>query len=242
MGLQRLRPLRRQGLDRSAARQRHRARSSRPRRTPSTCRARSKPGTSILKAHGTWPLARALEPAIHYAEFGFPVAARVASDWTGPRRQARQQPRRDQALSVQRPRAGARRHRQAAGAGRDSEGYRQGRPARVLRGPDRRGHGGDARSAGLGADCRGFRRASRRGGDADLDQLSRHRSRRDSAEHTRAHRAGDAQHPGKFRHGGARSARPGSLPSDAGGGAHGLRRARHPHRRAVADARGGLRR
>jgi gamma-glutamyltranspeptidase/glutathione hydrolase len=36
---------------------------------------------AILKAHGTWPLARALEPAIHYAEYGFPVASRVASDW-----------------------------------------------------------------------------------------------------------------------------------------------------------------
>src|SRR4051794_21850706 len=36
---------------------------------------------AILEARGTWPLARALEPAIHYAEFGFPVAARVASDW-----------------------------------------------------------------------------------------------------------------------------------------------------------------
>ena len=36
---------------------------------------------AILKAHGTWPLARALEPAIHYAEHGFPVASRVASDW-----------------------------------------------------------------------------------------------------------------------------------------------------------------
>jgi gamma-glutamyltranspeptidase/glutathione hydrolase len=38
---------------------------------------------AILKAHGTWPLSRALEPAIHYAEFGFPVAARVSSDWKG---------------------------------------------------------------------------------------------------------------------------------------------------------------
>ena len=45
LGLQRLRPLRRQGLDRGAARQGHRARSSRPRRTRSTCRARSRPGT-----------------------------------------------------------------------------------------------------------------------------------------------------------------------------------------------------
>ena len=55
---------------------------------------------AILKAHGTWPLDRALAPAIQYAEDGFPVAPRVASDWTGPGRQARQQRRRDQALSV----------------------------------------------------------------------------------------------------------------------------------------------
>jgi gamma-glutamyltranspeptidase / glutathione hydrolase len=38
---------------------------------------------AILKAHGAWPLARVLEPAIHYAEFGFPVAPRVANDWKG---------------------------------------------------------------------------------------------------------------------------------------------------------------
>src|SRR5258708_1262909 len=38
---------------------------------------------AILTAHGTWPLDRALEPAIHYAEFGFPVAARIANDWKG---------------------------------------------------------------------------------------------------------------------------------------------------------------
>jgi gamma-glutamyltranspeptidase/glutathione hydrolase len=38
---------------------------------------------AILKEQGTWPLDRVLEPAIHYAEFGFPVAARVASDWKG---------------------------------------------------------------------------------------------------------------------------------------------------------------
>lgn len=36
---------------------------------------------AILKARGRFSLARALEPAIHYAENGFPVAARVAADW-----------------------------------------------------------------------------------------------------------------------------------------------------------------
>ena len=35
----------------------------------------------ILKAHGRLGLARALQPAIKYAEGGFPVAARVAWDW-----------------------------------------------------------------------------------------------------------------------------------------------------------------
>ena len=35
----------------------------------------------ILKAHGRFGLDRALQRAIHYAEGGFPVAARVAWDW-----------------------------------------------------------------------------------------------------------------------------------------------------------------
>src|SRR5262245_19173751 len=36
---------------------------------------------AILKAHGRFGLDRALQPAIRYAEDGFPVAPRVASDW-----------------------------------------------------------------------------------------------------------------------------------------------------------------
>jgi gamma-glutamyltranspeptidase / glutathione hydrolase len=36
---------------------------------------------AILKARGRFALERALAPAIRYAENGFPVAARVASDW-----------------------------------------------------------------------------------------------------------------------------------------------------------------
>jgi gamma-glutamyltranspeptidase/glutathione hydrolase len=36
---------------------------------------------AILKARGRFPLDRVLAPAIRYAEGGFPVAARVASDW-----------------------------------------------------------------------------------------------------------------------------------------------------------------
>ena len=38
---------------------------------------------AILNAHGTFALDRALAPAIRYAERGFPVAQRVASDWKG---------------------------------------------------------------------------------------------------------------------------------------------------------------
>src|SRR5499426_1216099 len=37
--------------------------------------------TAILAAHGSFSLDRALAPAIHYAEHGFPVAARIAWDW-----------------------------------------------------------------------------------------------------------------------------------------------------------------
>ncbi|MFL6804218.1 MAG: gamma-glutamyltransferase family protein [Xanthobacteraceae bacterium] len=36
---------------------------------------------AILEAHGRFGLDRALAPAIHYAEHGFPVAPRVAHDW-----------------------------------------------------------------------------------------------------------------------------------------------------------------
>src|SRR6266540_2412429 len=36
---------------------------------------------AILAAHGRFGLDRALAPAIRYAEAGFPVAARIASDW-----------------------------------------------------------------------------------------------------------------------------------------------------------------
>jgi gamma-glutamyltranspeptidase/glutathione hydrolase len=53
---------------------------------PTSAHAVNVPGAieawdAILKARGTWPLDRVLEPAIHYAEFGFPVAARIANDW-----------------------------------------------------------------------------------------------------------------------------------------------------------------
>ena len=37
--------------------------------------------SAILAAHGRFGLDRALEPAIRYAEQGFPVAGRIASDW-----------------------------------------------------------------------------------------------------------------------------------------------------------------
>ena len=38
--------------------------------------------SAILSAHGRLDLSRVLAPAIHYAEDGFPVAARIAWDWS----------------------------------------------------------------------------------------------------------------------------------------------------------------
>ena len=101
-------------------------RSLRPRRTPSRCRARWRLGKQILKAHGRFGLDRALQPAIGYAEDGFPVAPRVASDWAKLRRQAQAARGRGQILPAERRRAGDRRHRAAAGACRDAEGDRPG--------------------------------------------------------------------------------------------------------------------
>ena len=109
---------------------------------------------AILKARGTWPLARALEPAIHYAEFGFPVASRVATDWKGWSASSATAPgaTKHYLFNGHAPERG--RHRQAAGARGNLESHRQGRSARVLRGADCRRHGGDAQGRGLGADRR----------------------------------------------------------------------------------------
>ena len=74
-------------------------------------------------------------------------------------------------------------------------------PRAFYEGPIARGHGRDAQRQGLGALARRLRQASRRGADADLDQLSRPRSRRNPAEQAGPHRAGDAQHPREFRSG-----------------------------------------
>jgi gamma-glutamyltranspeptidase/glutathione hydrolase len=38
---------------------------------------------TLLAAHGTKSLGELLQPAIRFAEDGFPVAQRVASDWAG---------------------------------------------------------------------------------------------------------------------------------------------------------------
>ena len=102
----------------------------------------------ILKSQGTWPLDRALEPAIHYAEFGFPVAARVASDWAALVGKLGNSPGATRHYLFNGRAPARRRHRQAAGAGGDSQGDREGWRARVLRRADRRRHGGDARARG----------------------------------------------------------------------------------------------
>src|SRR6266853_2662843 len=38
--------------------------------------------SAVLHSHGSFGLDRVLAPAIHYAEHGFPVAPRIAYDWT----------------------------------------------------------------------------------------------------------------------------------------------------------------
>jgi gamma-glutamyltranspeptidase/glutathione hydrolase len=73
-----------------------------PRKIPATSpHAVTVPGAieawdAILKAHGRLGLDRALQPAIAYAENGFPIAPRVGTDWSAcrrsPRRSRRSQP------------------------------------------------------------------------------------------------------------------------------------------------------
>ena len=119
---------------------------------------------AILKAHGTWPLDRVLAPAIRYAEHGFPVAPRVASDWKGWSASSATAParRRHYLFDGRAPAEGDVIKLPALAA--TLEGHRQGRPARVLRRPDRRGHGGDAcRRAGSVLTAEDFAAPSRRG-------------------------------------------------------------------------------
>ena len=104
---------------------------------------------AILKAHGRFGLDRALAPAIRYAEDGFPVAARVAWDWS-------------RYVGKLKADAGAAKHYLFNGAA-PKEGdvirfpalaatlkthRRQGR-ARLLRRRNRRRHGGDGGRARL---------------------------------------------------------------------------------------------
>src|ERR1019366_2090127 len=185
---------------------------------------------ALLKTHGRFGLDRALSAAIKYAEGGFPVAPRVAWDWQ----------RYVGKLKAERGAEGGRRD-PFSGAGRDAENHRRQGRARLLRGRDRRGHGGDGGGTRLVPHGGGFRAPPRRRGQTDFHQLSRARSDRDSAERAGAHRAGDAQHPGEFRSRRARSARPGAFPSGAGSSKAGIYGARHPRRRRRVYARRGRR-
>ena len=146
---------------------------------------------------------------------------------------------RGQTLSVRRQGAAGRRRHLLSGARSDAQDHRRQRRARLLRRRHRGRHGGDYCRRGLVSNDGGFRRASRRGSDADFDQLPRARSARDTAERAGPHRAGDAQHPGEFRSRRARSGRSRAPSLGAGSRAPRFCAARYSHCRAVVHARRG---
>ena len=192
---------------------------------------------AILKAHGRFGLDRALQPAIKYAEDGFPVAARVAWDWERHVAKLKADP------------AATRHYLFDGKAPKEGDVVRLPALAETLKSIAAKGarafYEGEiaqdmvATIAARGSFLTAEDFASHRGNavDADLDQLSRPRPSRDTAERPGPHRAGDAQHPGEFRSCRARSARPRALPSGAGGRALGICRARQPHRRPRVHAR-----
>ena len=71
---------------------------------------------AILKAHGRFGLERALAPAIRFAEGGFPVAPRVASDWAQLTGKLARRSGRGPPLPVRRRRARRRRRHPVARA------------------------------------------------------------------------------------------------------------------------------
>ena len=143
-------------------------------------------GGNPRRRTAAFSLDRALAPAIRYAEGGFPVAARLAWDWTRCVGKLRADP-------------GAARHYLFEGRA-PAEGdivklpalaqiARDGRgegPARVLRRADRAGHGGDRGRPRLLPHRRGLRRSPRRGGHAHRHELSRPRCPGVAAQHARA--------------------------------------------------------
>ena len=155
---------------------------------------------AILKAHGRFGLDRALQPAIKYAEGGFPVAARVAWDW-------------GRYVGKLKADAGAAKHYLFNGAApKEGDVIRLPALAATLKTIAAKGarafyEGEIAEDMAATVAARGsfltaedFAAPPRRCGRADLDQLSRPRSAGNSAERAGAHRAGDAQHPREFRH------------------------------------------
>ena len=127
----------------------HQPRSRTPRRTRSPCPARSSAWETLLKAHGRKDLDELLQPAIRYAEDGWPVHPKVAWDWKRLEPKLRKNGAHHFLPGGMAPDAG--RHLRAAGAGRDAARDRAARRQGVLRRPDRRRHGRRpcARSGGL---------------------------------------------------------------------------------------------
>ena len=195
---------------------------------------------AILKAHGTWPLDRVLAPAIHYAENGFPVAARVAVGLEGSCRQARQQRRARPSTICSNGRAPDEGDivRLPALAATLKAIAKDG-PRAFYEGPIAEDMAATLAAAGSVLTAEDF---ARHRGEA-VTPISTNYRGIDLVEippNTQGLTAlVTAQHPGKFRPGRARPARARALPSDAGGRAPGLCGARHPHRRALAHARGG---
>ena len=115
---------------------------------------------AMLKAHGRFDLARALQPAIKYAEHGFPVSQRVAWDWSRHVAKLKADPgaTKHYLFDGKAPKEGDIVRLPALGA--DAEDDRRQRRARLLRRRDRRRHGGDGCRARLVPHRGGFRHAT----------------------------------------------------------------------------------
>ena len=156
--------------------------------------------SELLSKYGTLPMAKVGRAGDRLREERLRGLRDHQRPVEGEREEARRRSGDGGDVPAQRPSAAAGRDLREPASRRDARGDRQGRPRRVLQGPDRARDRRRHEEARRPARRARLRRAQGRLGRADFDDLPRLRRLRDAAEHAGVRRPRDAEHPRGLRH------------------------------------------